>query len=133
MQVFRVLHVNDGIGPYSLRCCEGGDCQWTCSGCMLNEVGNDLMSAYWGNRDGISRWPVPVDDGMRVPFYTTKDQVFGFASLDALFDWFGEWLPSLEAVGFIVAEYEAEVIKDHRGNSGQVMFDISEAEFIDVW
>lgn len=130
MQVFRVLHVNDGIGPYRDRLwCDCG----RCANCMINEVGSDLMGAYWDTVDSGNRWPVPDEDGMRVPLYTTSTQVFGFASLDALLNWFGDWLPRLEAVGFVVVEYDAHVRRDHRGNSGQVMFDISGAEFIEIW
>lgn len=127
MRIFRVLHVNDGIGPYKDRdWCDCGNC----ADCIINNAAQRLMRAYYAYGDVYDRQPVPSRDGIN-GYYWGESMLFGFTSMLALRQWFGRLLPALLRDGFIIAEYEAHVDFGHQGFSGQAIFDITSAEFVD--
>jgi|GEM_PF-3695731 len=66
----------------------------------------------------VEQHPPPLTDGIRD--YSVSHYC-GFDSLDALLDWFEEWLEDLEECGYHVAIFEVEDSELLHGNK-QVMF-----------
>jgi hypothetical protein len=133
MRVFRVLHSNDGLGPYRARGCSNLNRRsyrrcGKCDGCTINAARQRLFDCFYDNTE---RMPIPEEDGMSRLLYTTDDDLFGFRDLASLKRWFGRTIPGLRRDGFVIAEFEVGFIRQgHEGRSGQVVFDIREAEFV---
>lgn len=98
MRIYRVEHVESGVGPYT-----------TCI-----EKATDIILKYFNPRNQ----PLPQDDGL----IDYDGLWFGFESRRQLTDWFPHpILPMLERLGFKVMVYEVALADMKRGRR-QVAF-----------
>jgi hypothetical protein len=106
MRVYRIENKN-GRGPYNGR----GDLPYTVlDGCPAHQ-------------------PDPRDDGFGSR-WNKPDYYFGFASLDQLFDWFGDILEHLDRYGFSLTVWEVDESFVELGGR-QLAFNKSEATLIE--
>jgi hypothetical protein len=84
MRVYRIENDN-GLGPYNGR-------------------GSLPYSVLGGS---CHRQPAPIDDGFDW-CWRKPDYHFGFATLDQLFDWFGDILEHLDRYGFSLTVWEVD-------------------------
>lgn len=113
MKVYRVEHIETGIGPY----CE----EW--------EYREEINSAHYAN----STHPTPEREvidfsngdeeagGILQEEILTNGQLCGFRSLNELYSWFDGWVAKLSEAGFIIQEYQAVLHLDVFRS--QVIFD----------
>lgn len=103
--IYRVEHYDRRHGPYPAS--------WTEMNKRCREMANKLIREL-----DYARQPEPCSDGI---VNYGGDYYCGFDSLDALFDWFEQWLEELQKHDYHVAVFEVEDNDTLRGEK-QVMF-----------
>jgi hypothetical protein len=103
--IYRVEHYDRRHGPYPASHEKmNGQCQ---------ELAEKLHKSWTPDQH-----PPPCFDGI---LDYSDDYYCGFDSLDALFDWFEQWLEELQAHNYHIAVFEVEENDTLRGGK-QVMF-----------
>lgn len=131
MKIYRVENVVEGHGPYAGwsanvaahvdRLCDC-DVRWYrtdpfshAAFCDFREAMEFHERMMWDN--SVAR-PIPTNDGIgSFPHHW----IFGFVALEALWEWFDDFLDDLDRWGYEIVEYIAEGGKAI-GYSGQVAF-----------
>lgn len=138
MRVFRVEHKVRRHGPYAgavpwlgefereyCNCHSASRPRDHESECESWEVGDFHSRLMWNNSIGR---PSPPDDGMGYPPMAFS---YGFVSLNALWEWFDEFLNDLDYFGYEISEYEAFGQTYVGRTSGQVAFELRDSVRID--
>ena len=89
MKVWRIEN-KEGDGPYS----------------MMRD--NENLDFLFRHNNNLDRWPPPTDDDIDE---IRPEEVFGFASQESLYLWFGDDLERLEENGFYITCYESNYVR----------------------
>ena len=104
--VYRVEHIRYRHGPYYA------------SYDYMTER-SEILAERLNVHCDSDRHPSPCEDG--IDSYPYDDYYCGFESLDALFDWFEDWLDELEEYDYHVAVYNVKDCDIMEGGR-QIMF-----------
>jgi len=128
MRVYRVEHrhyinevSNHYLGPYTSTYMHFDS---------VTAADLDSILVDYGIMSSSSISPSPAFDGIsenHAGMFSSRSNVFGFASIEALLTWFGGALDQMEAFGYIVREYEVPDNYVYAGRK-QVVFDSTQAE-----
>lgn len=113
MIVYRI-EKEDGVGPYFSRNYKD----------LVDENGMTMLEYHGG--DYINH-PCPPEDGIRD---IEPEEFCGFESMDALNDWFEDWIPILIEAGYKIVTYDVSTSFVRFGKK-QLVFNKDFAERVD--